>query len=380
MVQKYSSLFNHVVLWLVLVLAGSSPLLSWGNRAHRLINFQSMKHLPASMQGFKEKDFYLTDYASEADRRSQNNDIEYPKHFIDIENYPEYFEKKLTRSYPEFLTQYGESSVKSNGTLPYSVAATYDSLVRLMKKKDWNTVFLLTADFGHYIADLHQPFHVTANYDGQLTKNNGIHWRYETELIDRFYGGIYIRPAEAKKIEKPLDYIFDQVGKTYNRVTGILKADNAAQRAAKGKYNAAYYMQFWKDVSEVTTAQLQDASTMFANLLYTGWLEAGSPKIPSLLDEYDGIPATSEPKYLEQNFPNPFNPLTKISYTLPGSYFVQLNVFNLFGQEIQKIYEGIQGPGRFEFEFNGKELPGGVYFIRLQYGEKIETRKMILTK
>lgn len=374
------SLCRRCGLWLICVLLVSMQLFPWGNRAHRLVNFQSMKHLPVGMQGFKEKDFFLTDYASEADRRSQNSDKEYPKHFIDIEYYPEYFEKKLTRSYDELLTKYGESTVTSNGILPYAVATTYDSLVRLMKKKDWNAVFLLTADFGHYITDLHQPFHVTANYDGQLTKNNGIHWRYETELIDRYYGGIYIRPVEAKKIDAPLDYIFDQVAKTYSRIGHILKADNVALRSAKGKYNAVYYTQFWKEVSDLTAAQLQDASVMYANLLYTAWLEAGSPKIPSLLDDYDGRPVTTEPQYLEQNFPNPFNPLTKISYTLPGSFFIQLSVFNLFGQEIQKIFEGTQGPGRFEFEFSGKELPGGVYFIRLQYGDRIETRKMILTK
>jgi hypothetical protein len=64
-------------LWFVFV----SPVFAWGNQAHRIINQESVKDLPDAMQGFKEKDFYLSDYASEADRRAVADEYEIPKHF-----------------------------------------------------------------------------------------------------------------------------------------------------------------------------------------------------------------------------------------------------------------------------------------------------------
>ena len=358
----------------------TSPVFAWGNQAHRIINQESMKDLPVAMQGFKEKDFYLSDYASEADRRAVSDEGEIPKHFFEIERYPEYSEGTLPRSFIALEEKYGESAVLAAGYLPYAIMATYDTLVSLMQLKEWSNVFKFTADLGHYVADAHQPFHLTSNFDGQLTRNNGIHWRYEKELVDRYSGALHVPQVAAIKIEKPTEYVFERMAKTQALVTPLLKSDKSALRAAKGKYNSAYYAQFWKETREITTTLFQDASVMFANLLYTAWLKAGSPKVPSLMEDFKPQALSSEPQHLEQNFPNPFNPVTRISYTLPGEYYVSVGIFNLFGQELMKLYTGYQSGGKYEFEFDAKNLPGGVYFLRLQYGNKTETRKMILSK
>jgi hypothetical protein len=83
---------------------------------------------------------------------------------------------------------------------------------------------------------------------------------------------------------------------------------------------------------------------------------------------------------LEQNFPNPFNPTTSIKYTLPKSGEVRLAVFNLLGQEVVVIHEGVQTAGTYEFEFDSGELPSGIYFYRLQAPEFVRTKKMVIAK
>lgn len=83
---------------------------------------------------------------------------------------------------------------------------------------------------------------------------------------------------------------------------------------------------------------------------------------------------------LEQNFPNPFNPTTKIKYTIPKSGHVRLAVFNLLGQEVALIFEGYQNAGSYEVTFNSAELPTGIYFYRIQSPAFVETKKMIITK
>ncbi len=83
---------------------------------------------------------------------------------------------------------------------------------------------------------------------------------------------------------------------------------------------------------------------------------------------------------LEQNFPNPFNPTTSIKYTLPKSGHVRLAVFNLLGQEVVVIHEGVQAAGTYEFEFNSGELPSGIYFYRLRAPDFVGTKKMVIAK
>ena len=89
----------------------------------------------------------------------------------------------------------------------------------------------------------------------------------------------------------------------------------------------------------------------------------------------------SGPEYrLEQNFPNPFNPTTSIVYTIPKSGFVRLAVFNLLGQEVALIFEGIQNEGTHEVEFRNSDLPSGIYFYRIQAPEFVETRKLTILR
>ncbi len=89
---------------------------------------------------------------------------------------------------------------------------------------------------------------------------------------------------------------------------------------------------------------------------------------------------TEQQAVLEQNFPNPFNPMTTIQYTIPKGGYVRLSVFNLLGQEVAKIFEGIQSAGTYDVRFSNQELPTGIYFYRIQAPGFVETRKMIITK
>jgi hypothetical protein len=83
---------------------------------------------------------------------------------------------------------------------------------------------------------------------------------------------------------------------------------------------------------------------------------------------------------LEQNFPNPFNPSTNITYTIQREGYVRLAVFNLLGQEVSVVFEGMQPEGRYTVAFNNLNLPSGIYFYRLQAPGLFETKKMIIAQ
>jgi hypothetical protein len=83
---------------------------------------------------------------------------------------------------------------------------------------------------------------------------------------------------------------------------------------------------------------------------------------------------------LEQNFPNPFNPSTLISYELQVASHVRLSVFNFLGQEIAVLVSGHKTPGTYEATFDAANHPSGMYLYRLQAGSYVQTRTMILLR
>ena len=88
---------------------------------------------------------------------------------------------------------------------------------------------------------------------------------------------------------------------------------------------------------------------------------------------------------LEQNYPNPFNPTTMISFSLKENAEVTLIVYSILGNKVATVYSGRAGPGRHEFEWNGRSDDGiavssGIYLYRLEVGVNSLTRKMVLLK
>ena len=83
---------------------------------------------------------------------------------------------------------------------------------------------------------------------------------------------------------------------------------------------------------------------------------------------------------LLQNFPNPFNPETKINYELPIANYVTLKVYDMTGKEIITLVNENQNAGRYTATFNGSNLASGMYFYKLAAGQFTFVRKMVLIK
>lgn len=83
---------------------------------------------------------------------------------------------------------------------------------------------------------------------------------------------------------------------------------------------------------------------------------------------------------LHQNFPNPFNPSTRIKFNLPKLDKVKIEILNVLGQKLDTILDEIMISGLHELEFNGSNLPSGVYYYRIQAGEYHQVKKMLLLR
>lgn len=83
---------------------------------------------------------------------------------------------------------------------------------------------------------------------------------------------------------------------------------------------------------------------------------------------------------VSNNYPNPFNPSTKIKYKIPALSFVTIKVFDPLGKEVATLVNEEKPMGNYEITWNAENLPSGVYFYQMKAGNFIQTRKMLLLK
>jgi len=116
---------------------------------------------------------------------------------------------------------------------------------------------------------------------------------------------------------------------------------------------------------------------------FSAWLYTILKPTTTAVEEPGGaIPATI---VLDQNFPNPFNPSTAISFQLSAVSFVTLRVYDLLGREVITLVNGVGKPGVYTVRWNGKNNSGqpvssGIYLYQLRAGDVVSTRKMLLLK
>ena len=107
------------------------------------------------------------------------------------------------------------------------------------------------------------------------------------------------------------------------------------------------------------------------------WLIKTAPDPNKVEQNIDMIPLDFS---LYQNFPNPFNPSTKIKYSIPQTSNVLIKVFDILGNEIESLVKEEKQTGTYEITWYSEGLPSGVYFYQLKAGDFVETKKMVLMK
>jgi hypothetical protein len=88
---------------------------------------------------------------------------------------------------------------------------------------------------------------------------------------------------------------------------------------------------------------------------------------------------------LGQNFPNPFNPVTEIDYSVERKTHVNISVFNILGQKVATLVDGEKDAGKYEavwegIDDNGDQVASGIYFYKMYTTDFVETRKMVLMR
>ncbi len=116
-------------------------------------------------------------------------------------------------------------------------------------------------------------------------------------------------------------------------------------------------------------AQKAQEYTNIGNTLVTGSITA--------VNDVSNLPNKFE---LSQNYPNPFNPSTVISYNIPKAANVTLKVYDVLGREVATLVNQFQNANSYKVRFNASSLSSGVYLYKIEAGNFIMTKKMLLLK
>ena len=281
--EKLKSVWQF--LFIIAILIVPSAIWSWGYFAHKWIHREAIKLVPSPLRGFYESVAdSIIEKSIEPDTRRRRVKNEEFHHYIDIDHYGRYPFLEMPREYQAAAQKYSADTLLRYGDAPWHIAKVMDSLTIAMRQKHVKNIVQFSADLGHYVADLHMPLHSSENHDGQMSGNNGIHGRFEWQMIERHQNRIQFTSSAVDSIANPTDAAFEIILNSYIWADNLLRADTRArdpQRVYQKRedFDDAYYEKLFTLTGAIAEQQMSAAAKAVASYWYTAWLRAGRPQL-----------------------------------------------------------------------------------------------------
>lgn len=273
--------------------------LCWGFYGHQQINYYAVFLLPPEMIVFYKNNInFIKEHAVDPDKRRYAVKAEAPRHFIDLDRYGTFPYPDIPRRWDEAVAKFTEDTLAQHGIGPWWVQVMLSRLTNAFKQKDAGRILRLSAELGHYIADLHVPLHASSNHNGQLTGQHGIHGFWESripELLAEKRWDFFI--GHASYIPDPLNFIWDRVTESAAASDTVLKSEKiltgrfrSDQKYAFENRNGVIIRQYSAAFSEAYDSMLNNMierrmrMSVFAVASYwfTAWANAGQPDLRGL--------------------------------------------------------------------------------------------------
>lgn len=204
---------------------------------------------------------------------------------------------ELPRTWEEAIAKYGQDTLMEHGILPWTIVLWTKKLEEAFRQRNIHQILQYAADLGHYVADAHVPLHTTANYNGQLTGQHGIHALWESRLPELFGSGYDLTPQPAVYIHSPLDTAWKIILESHNRVDSVLTLERLATQICGEKYKFTFtqrgmgtvrsysyrFCQIYDSLlNGMVARRMKKAIHRVGSYWYTAWVNAGKPNLDSL--------------------------------------------------------------------------------------------------
>jgi hypothetical protein len=289
---------NKIVFTFLLLLAYQFTY-SWGFYAHGKINYYAVFLLPPEMLIlYKPNLIFLSEHATDPDKRRYAVAEEGPRHYLDIDHYGKYPFNDLPRKWNDAVQKFSEDSIKAHGIVPWHIQVMLNRLTKAFEQKDINAILKNSAEIGHYISDAHVPLHASSNHNGQLTNQKGIHGFWESrvpELLAEKEFDFFI--GKADYISNPSNFIWNRILESSKATDSVLlfekqltnKFDEDKKYAFEERngilvkqYSSEFTIAYDQLLNGMVERRMRQAIYAVASFWYTAWVNAGQPDLKNL--------------------------------------------------------------------------------------------------
>jgi hypothetical protein len=253
---------------------------AWGNNAQKLIVSRAVDSLPSELRPFFESNIaFLVQHVNDPLTQLDKKPNERSNHFIELDKYGKFPFDALPRNYKAAIAKYGKSKVEASGVLPWEIGVYSAKLTEDFKTGRWEDARMDAAFLANYVAEAHDPFNTTENFDGKVSGQSGVNDRFNAVLVDRYSSFFPLNPHDASYIHDPTDYAFESCLNAHSQVEAVLLADRHSKRGLTS-YTDEYYDRFYNLAAASLIRQLSDASSDIGSYWLTSWINAGKPQLP----------------------------------------------------------------------------------------------------
>jgi len=273
------------------------PAFCWGFYAHKLINRYAVYLLPPEMMVlYKPNLDFITIHAVDPDKRRYTVKEEAPRHYIDLDHYHPW--DSIPAVYQKAIEKYSADSLQKHGIGPWWLQTMMSRLTQAFSEKDKFRIIKLSAELGHYVADLHVPLHASSNHNGQKTDQHGIHGFWESRIpellaekeFDFIIGKAgYITSGSALiwKVAKQSASSADTVLSLEKNLSNSFRPDHKYSFELRNgivlrQYSEAYSRAYHDKLNGMVERRMRESIQTVASLWYTAWVNAGQPSLADI--------------------------------------------------------------------------------------------------
>lgn len=244
---------------------------------------------------------FITEHATDPDKRRYAVLPEAARHYIDIDHYGPYPYTALPHKWQEALAKFGNDTLQTYGIVPWHVQTMLARLTNSFKEKNFSSILKNSTELGHYIADAHVPLHATENHNGQFTGQKGIHAFWESrvpELLADKRFDFFI--GKAQYIKDPATFIWDRVLESAKAADSVLRFEKELSTQFPGdkkfafeernhilirQYSSDYTIAYDKVLNGMVERRMRQSIYAIASFWYTAWVNAGQPDLSTIANQ-----------------------------------------------------------------------------------------------
>lgn len=306
-----------LLILIALVFLQVQTALAWGFTAHKLINNTAVFTLPPELFKFYKANIQeITDKAVHADMRRYAFADEACKHFLDADHYEKSYPiDTIPPHWKDAILKYTLDTLNTYGIVPWQLQMIKYQLTKAFEEKNISRIIKLSADLGHYAADLHVPLHSTQNYNGQLTGQEGIHGLWESRVFEIFQADYDFFTGRAVYISNLNETIWQRFSQSFAALDSVLLFERLASAKYPNKYimqnkgtvtmkvyNETFCTYYHTLLNGMVERRARAAINLVGSLWFTCWVDAGQPDLSKIKEEPQKESDKEEQSFLQSLF------------------------------------------------------------------------------